>query len=502
MDMKHSEGKHLLRAVASHVWKTAVSVVVLAVALAGAVAMLWFREPPAKRTPDQLVPLVRVAAIEPFSGSLSLTVSGTVVPHREVRLAAEVSGRIATKTPQCRAGNRVQTGDVLVVIDRENYELALRTAEAELEQSRIMVSETDRELEWLRENVRLAREQVALLEEEFSRNERLGGVVSRSELDQSKRALLDARTQLASRENTLSTTMTRVDRMTAAFELASRRVERARLDLARTEIRAPFPGVIARDLVEQDDFVQVGTPLIQLEDTELAEVICNLTDNELRWIRRHAPASFPGQTSAESGPWSAYLLPPLPVNIQDPRDDSATWSGRLDRFDGIGRDELTKAIPVRIVVSQPVIEVDGESRALVRGMFVRCTLEIGEASGSSAADLLAVPSLAIRPGGFVWVLEGDRIRKVPVARVDRAGASRRGHRDPGLAICRLMEGGLRPGDRVVVSPLSQPTDGMIVSVEESRSTAPDQPPADAAAADSEANGPAADTGAEPQSPAQ
>ncbi len=450
----------------SETFKNVFSVLILVLAVGLAVLMYVLKPKPADKPPDSLIPQVRVAEVTPYTGDLDLALTGTVVPHREVRLAAEVSGRVAVKSPACRAGSQVAEGDQLMVIDRENYELALRTAEAELNQARIMVDETGKELEGLRENVDLSKEQVQLLEDEHKRNERLGNVVSRSELDQSRRAWLDARSQLSTRENLLATILSRVDRMTAAIDLAQRRVERAQLDLQRTEVKAPFDGVIVRDLVEQDDFVQLGTPLVNIEDTQRVEVLCNLTESDLQWIRNHAPETRPGQTSAEAGLQAAYLLPHLPVTVADPRDPTVTWQGRLDRFDGIGRDEMTKAIPARILVEQPVVTTASGPRALVRGMFVRCGLKISQRQVAGGDGLLTFPAFAVRPGGFVWIVEGEQLRQVIVDVVENSGAEKAAAGgEPEVAIARLREGGLKAGDRVVVSPLSQPANGTVVRIE-------------------------------------
>lgn len=452
------------------VFKTLVSILILTGAIGGAWALSLLKEKPAETTPEQLVPQVRVSEVKPYQGNLDLAITGTVVPHREVRLAAEVGGRIAYRSEACRAGSLVQKGDLLVEIDPENFELALKTAEAEVSQSKVMLQETAEEISGLKENVRLSNQQLEILQADFNRNSRLGNVVSQSELDQSKRALLEAETQHSTRANNLATATARLERMKAAVELSQRRLERARLDLERTGIRAPFEGVVVKSMVEQDDFIQAGTVLVHVEDTSRVEVLCNLQESELEWLRSNAPADVPGQTSSESGMRTAYRLPQVPVTIHDTRYPELTWSGRLDRFDGIGRDEMTKAIPVRIVVEEPLLETPSGPKALVRGMYVQCRLEVERGAGESAETLLKLPAVAVRPGGLVWVFRDGKLvsRQVkPLTSVAQDAP------EPGLipgvdsrmVIIRPDEKGLQAGDRVVVSPLSQAADGIEVRLE-------------------------------------
>lgn len=456
-----------------HVVKTALSLLILLGAGVGAWLLTLLREKPAETSPEQLVPQVRVAAVTQFAGKLDLSVNGTVVPHREVRVAAEVGGRITRRSELCRAGSLVQAGDLLVEIDRENYELALQTAVAEVTQSQEMLRETEKEIEGLRENVRLSAEQTQILKDDFDRNTRLGNVVSQSELDQSRRALLEVQTQHSSRENNLSTALARKLRMEAAVQLSLRRQERAQLDLDRTEIRAPFEGVVVRSMVEQDDFVTAGTVLLSIEDTSRVEVLCNLVETDLNWLRNNAPADLPGQTSDEGGLRAAYRLPQVPVTVSDSRYPDVTWNGRLDRFDGIGRDEMTKAIPVRIVVEQPLQDTPNGPRALVRGMYVQCRLLIETGSESNQPRLLSIPAVAVRPGGLVWIVRDGRIvsRRVrPVTSV--AGPSGDPAAIAGLStrllVVRQEPDGLQLDDQVVVSPLSQPMDGVAVRIEANR----------------------------------
>ncbi len=449
--------------------KTTWSLLIVAAATVAAILLTQLKKDPPNKAPDLLVPQVRVENVHPFQGSLDLAVSGTVVPHREARIAAEVGGRIKTRTPLCEAGKLVHAGDLLAGIDPENYQLALQTAESEVNQAEIMIRETDEEIRGLRDNIRLGKEQVQLLQDELQRNQRLGDVISRSELDQARRGLIDSQTQLSTRENSLATALARADRMTAGLELARRRLERAKLDLQRTEIRAPFDGVVVQDMVEQDDFVQAGTVLVIIEDTSRVEVTCNLTETDLNWLRNNAPVDQPGATSDESGLQRAYRLPQLPVEVTDSRNPEVVWSGRLDRFDGIGRDELTKATPVKIVVDDPVRPTPRGPAALVRGMFVQCLMKI-ERTGEpeSAEPLLTFPAVAVKPGGFVWTVDGNnRIarRMVELVTFESEPADIPGATPRRMAVVRRVEGGLAAGDQVVVTPLSQPVENAVVVVE-------------------------------------
>ena len=60
-------------------------------------------------------------SIQPFAGELDMTVSGSVVPFREIRVAAKVSGNVVKKHPKCEAGHFVNAGEPLIEIDPSDF---------------------------------------------------------------------------------------------------------------------------------------------------------------------------------------------------------------------------------------------------------------------------------------------------------------------------------------------------------------------------------------------
>ncbi|MFN7333568.1 MAG: hypothetical protein ACK5TC_00740, partial [bacterium] len=71
------------------------------------------------------LPIVSVSPIKSYSGtrSLDVTLNGTVVPYRQVTLAAEVAGRVKVKSENCRTGRFVHKGDPLFELDSRDFEL-------------------------------------------------------------------------------------------------------------------------------------------------------------------------------------------------------------------------------------------------------------------------------------------------------------------------------------------------------------------------------------------
>jgi membrane fusion protein (multidrug efflux system) len=70
------------------------------------------------------------------------------------------------------------------------------------------------------------------------------------------------------------------------------RVEQAKLDLARTTIRAPIGGVVAKNDVQIGQRVQVGQPLMSIVPVDQAYVNANFKEQQLRKVRVGQPVEL------------------------------------------------------------------------------------------------------------------------------------------------------------------------------------------------------------------
>ncbi len=441
--------------------KYLISAVILLIGIGATIGLTLLRDPPGKKDSNALIPLVRTTSVAPFSGSLDMLVSGTVVPFREIKIAAEIGGKIINKYPECEAGNYVTRGTKLLEIDTEEYQIELSTIEREIDQAQKSLAEAEEEINGAQKNLELAKRDLELQKKEYDRSVRLKGVLSDSEMDEANRALLNSRTQLTTRENSLALLEAKKARMQSTLEVAESRRDKAKFNLERTVITAPDDGIIVQESVEQGDNVFPNSPLIIMEDTSHAEVRCNLTPSELNWLRRYAltPGEF------DESERMLYRLPKSEVQIFETSDPDMVWTGILERFDGIGRDELTKSIPCRIVVPEPIAKYGQMQKALVRGMYVKCRIVIPADRASGNQQLASFPEAAVRPGNFVWVVRDKRLHRIDVSIVDRTSQTVDGKQQQVVVVSMIPES-LKMGDQVVTTPLPQPIEGGPVLLEE------------------------------------
>lgn len=363
-----------------------------------------------------VIPVVdvrQVCALTDSSDTLNIQANGTVVPYREVQIASEVAGRIVEKPAKTRSGNLVKKGQLLFRIDPSDYELEVKRLQQLGEQESATLGELNQDIANAQKMLTLSDEEMKLAEAEVKRIESLpNNFASRTELDAARRARLTSMNQRTTIQNQLQTFETRRRRLELAEKLVATQLEQARLNLSRTEVLAPVDGRIVKDQAELDSYVQRGSPLIMLEDTQKIEVACSVRMDQLYWIFNQVESSADPSLNPSN---ASFQLPPTPATvgfrIAGRESILYQWQGVLDRVEGAGFDPQSRTVPCRILVDNPnQVTIQGNTNdqtrsgppSLVRGMFVEVQLH-----ARPADRLLLIPKLGVRPGNLVWVYRPD-----------------------------------------------------------------------------------------------
>jgi RND family efflux transporter MFP subunit len=166
-----------------------------------------------------------------------------------INVAADVSGivvRVAVKDNQL-----VHKGDLLFTVDRERYQLALSQAKARLAASQA---------------------QLRMKSQEAERRARLDGVVVSTE----------------SRENAKS----QADSAEALYQEAVVAVDTAKLNLDRTQVRAPVDGYITNLNVHNGDFAMAGVAKLAIIDKNSYWVYGYFEETKLRLLHVGDPVEI------------------------------------------------------------------------------------------------------------------------------------------------------------------------------------------------------------------
>lgn len=341
--------------------KLVIPVFVLAAGFAAAALIASARKAPPRVDRPPLGPLVEVMPTTFADVPVVVTGHGEVVPRVSVDVVPQVAGQVIEAHRSLVAGGFFKAGDVLVVIDPRDYELAVERAQAAV----------------ARAKVTLEREQA---EAEVAREEWYG-----LHPEEEPTALVIREPQIRQAE---------AEHAAAVADLSV-----AELSLERTRISLPFDGVVVSESIDVGQFVGNGSRLATVYGTDVVEVRVPLDSRELAWF--DVPSSRGGRgASAE-----------ISVSFGGTR---SIWEGRITRMEA-QVDQTSRMVHVVIEVPRPY-DTSGNRPALLPGSFVDVRID-----GRTLENVVSVPRHAIHDGSKVWVFENGSlgIREVEIIREDR-----------------------------------------------------------------------------------
>jgi multidrug resistance efflux pump len=227
-------------------------------------------------------------------------VHATVVP-----VAAEVSG---TVTNVAVSSNQfVNEGDLLFEVDRDRYELAVETAQVNLQSARQATGASSASVDAAVAQLAAARAGLTRAEQDATRLRRIKeedpGALSDRRIESAEATLAVNRSQVRAAEAGLERARQDLgesgDENSRILE-AQTALAQAELDLSRTSVVAPADGVVTDVRVDRGNFAQAGAPLMTFLATHDIWVQADFTENNLGNIKRGDPVeivfdSLPGK---------------------------------------------------------------------------------------------------------------------------------------------------------------------------------------------------------------
>lgn len=412
-------------------------VFVLILSLVIALIFVKTRPRPKQEIVENLDPLVEVVEVRKISSPMIIEGYGTVRSGENLKLTAEVSGKIVETAPEFEEGAYFTRGAFLIRIDPSNYRLNVKRLESEANALEAELGRLAQERNNLEATLKIAEEDLGLARTEYQRIIALGNrkVVSQKELDQARQKWLVSSRTTQEIRNSLALIKPRGAVLRARRQGVTVRLKEAELALKRTEIRAPFDCRIADKLVEKGQYVKVGSPLANIYNVGLMEVEVRIPPRDLQWLQISPPGRLDRSPNAQVGTRIRY----------DSSGENLVWDGFVSRIKG-QMEEKTRTLPVVVEIrnSHP-----GPGQPILPGMFVKV-----EIIGRKVKDLLSLPATAVRENGAVYVARNGKIKIKSVKILRRVGDH------------VYVTGGLSDGDQVVTLFPGTVFEGMKVRVKD------------------------------------
>lgn len=372
---------------------------------------------------------------------------GTSTPGQIWQAVAEVSGRIAEAHPDLSSGAFVSKGTVLIKIDERDYELAIASSLASIEQIGAQLAELTAQEESTKASLRIEERSLQLAEANLRRQQTLQeqGLASSELVDAEERSVLTQRQSVQSLKTTLALIPSQRQSLEANQKSSKTQLSQAERDLSRATLRAPFDCRLGTVTLEEDQYLATGQLLFEAYSLKVTEVEARFSPSKLRTVFSQTdvdPAAI--QPGIDMDAWRDLVKVSAKVRVSG-LSDMKPWPARLDRIRE-SVDPETRTIGVVVAVDEPYKEViPGRRPPLTKDLF--CEVELKAAETVSA---IVIPSSALA-GRIVYTLnQANRIEKREVT----LGFSQ------GTFV--TIESGLAPGDRVIVSDPSPAIEGMLV----------------------------------------
>lgn len=226
----------------------------------------------------------------------------------------------------------------------------------------------------------------------------------------------------------------------AAAALASAKAElvRAKRDFERTYIRLPYEGIVRVKETDIGQFVNPGSRLGVVFATDFAEVRLPLTDLDLAFVDLPDLAEI---TASGDGAGPMVTLTAVQKGVEK------RWRAQIVRGEGVV-DERSRVTYAVARIEDPY-RLHSDGTPLPMGTFVAASID-----GSEILSVMRVPQSAVRGSDQLLFIDAEnklRIRKVDIVRSDAEFA--------------YVRGGATAGERVVLTALEAPINGMALRTE-------------------------------------
>lgn len=341
-------------------------VIILAIAGGATFYMIVFQKEAPRRQFQAPAKEVVVRPVARQSYEIVLHSQGSVQARTTSNLIPEVRGRIVSIGQNFQEGAFFEEGEILIEIDKGDYETELIVADAAYAQADLRVAEEEArsaqaKRDWERLNPDTAAGRLTLREPQLKQ-------------------------------------------VSAALASAQARVNNAKRNLDRTLIRAPFAGRVLTKNVDVGQYVSPGNQLARVFAVDLAEVRLPLTATQYSYL--DMPAIYRGENpTLEEGP---------SVNLSlEVASETFRWRGRVSRAEG-AVDTRSRQLFVVAQIRNPYGRTANERPPLKIGSFVEA-----EITGKTVDDVFVIPRSLLRENSYVLLVDKsdgrDILRRRPVS---------------------------------------------------------------------------------------
>ena len=267
-----------------------------------------------------------------------------------VQVAPKVTGQIIELYVE--DNQRVKAGDVVAVIDKDDYKIMFEEADAnyqkELANQKVATA-----------NLSAVQSEIEVAKKDLERYKKLyeSGAVSKQTLDNAQTRFDTVSARMTSAEESIfSKTQNKV--ADANLKVLKAKRDKAALDLRNTEVIAPQSGVVTNKRAEQGAYTSVGAPLFVIVPDEVW-VVANFKESQVGEMKAGQPVEIKIDT---------YPNKVFKGKVDSIQRASGAKSSLFPPENAVGSFvKIVQRIPVKIVFDE---KIDTSKYTVVSGMSV------------------------------------------------------------------------------------------------------------------------------------
>lgn len=242
------------------------------------------------------VPEYKTSKIEKGAITASVSASGTLSPVVSVQVGSQVSGQL--KEVLVDFNSEVKQGQLIARIDPETFEYKVRQSEADVDAARAQVMTQQANIAAQRAVIAKAEVDLAEARRDFDRKQLLvdKGFISGAERDKAQATYNAAVEQVNTAKAQAAVAVANARNAEAVVKQREAMLSQARIDLGRTQIKAPVNGVVIKRSVERGQTVAASLQAPELfiiaENLTDMQVDASIDESEIGRIRIGQKASF------------------------------------------------------------------------------------------------------------------------------------------------------------------------------------------------------------------
>ena len=335
--------------------------VIVLIAIGGSALLIRTGPKTSRRPPAPMQADVEAITLERTDARVVVEGMGELIPQKSVEIRAQVGGEVVEVGKHFSEGRMLEKGELMLRLDDRDYQIALKQAEAALQDAQSDLAIEDG-------SQTIARREWALLKEAVE--------------------VAGANASLALREPQLQQAQ-------AAVTTAQANLDDAKLDLERSRITAPFNALVLQKNADMGSYIPPQNTVATLAGLDVYWVQVAVPESQLTWLTIPAPGEIAGST--------ARVYPDSVTN----RYREGYVVALLGDLDPDGR--MARLL---VAVEDP-LAIKPENRgkpALLLGDYVRVEID-----GTELKNIFNLPRESFHEGTRVWMVgEGDTLEIRPV----------------------------------------------------------------------------------------